>query len=418
MPADDDGMVLETGVPEIDDGFAWARVRLRGIAARLGVSPARGLAVGLAALAVGDEESVRAALEVLDVHGPERALLSARIASALGDPAAALTAADTVRREAASRRQDAGPANAGKAALFAVAAGALADGLRYAAPDTVISELRRLADTPTPPAAGSEGPAGSSARARSVGRPAPERGVRSLPMAGRPLAPPIPQDVHPELDAEVEARWLARLLKGDPDVAPPPTGDPTTSDLRRAAAAFVSDPDAAWALWRQALAAGIEAGPAGPYSWDARPVSGSRGAGSATAELLLALAHGLLGTAPDAPVGRLRLAPRLPAHVRTFRVRGIPLGEARLTMSYERVGATHRFTLTPEIASVPPLIVFEPAVPGEVVATRVDGVTASLDARPGAPQRGSGGALRTVVPVQFPLDDVRSVEIDVGPSMP
>lgn len=380
MPADDDGMVLETGVPEIDDGVAWARVRLRGIASRLDpASPTTSLSTGLAALAVGDEESARAALAALAPEGPEHALLAARIAATLGDPAAALAAAGLATGE--RRTTHAGVADG---ALFAVAAEALSEGLRHAAPDTVIAELRQLAATP------------ASGPGLEPSRP----GGRSLPMAGRVRGG--------------EARWLSRLLTGNPDALPPGGTDAAVTELRLATSAFVSDPDAGWKLWRQALGKGLEDGPTGPCSWDAPHRAGAPATGSVTAELLLALGHGLLGTAPDTPVGRLRLAPRLPSHLRSFLARGIPLGEARLAMAYERVGLTHRFTLTPEIASVPPLVVFEPTVHGEVVATRIDGATAALDAKPATGESGRAPR-RTVVPVQLPLDAVRTVEIDVSP---
>lgn len=394
MPPDEDGMTFETGVHEIDEGFAWARVRLRGLAARLeGVSPRGRLVTGLAALAAGDEESARTALATLSPGGPEHALVAARLAATLGDPSAALAAADAWT--ASSGATFGASAQADELPLLGLAANALADGLRYAAPDTVIADLRRLAATAREPR-GEEG--------RTDGP------RRRLPMAGRALETP-----DAGAGPRAEALWWSRLLDGTPDVEPPPAPG-AAADLRRAAAAFVANPDVGWTLWREVLARGMADGPAGPATWD-----GIRGRTDAepsvTPELLLAAAHGLLGIAPDAPVGRLVLAPRLPSHVRSFRVRGIPLGRARLAMSYERVGVTHRFTLTPEMAAVPPLIVFEPTVSGEVLATRVDGEAAELDVKSLARRAATGGAL-TLVPVQLPLDDVRTLEIDVRPGTP
>ena len=393
-PPDEAGITFETGVREIDEGFAWARVRLHGLTARLqGGSSRTGLAAGLAAVAAGDEECARDALATLRRGTPEHALLAARIASTLGDPAAALSAAEAWAPDASGLWR--APHGQSERALVGVAAGALADGLRYAAPDALIEDLRRLGATALEPRA-------------------PERAAdgarRRLPMADRP---PLGPDLRDPLRAE--ALWWSRLLAGTPEVDPPPAAG-VAEDLRRAAAAFVANPDAGWMLWREALAKGMAEGPAGPCSWDAiaeRPGNDS----IVTAELILAAAHGLLGAAPDAPVGRLKLAPRLPSHLRSLHVRGLPLGSARLAMTYERVGVTHRFTLTPEVAAVPPLIVFEPSVPGAILGARVDGHLAELDVKPVA---GSGktGAVRTIVPVQLPLDAVRTLEIDARSDTP
>jgi hypothetical protein len=164
------------------------------------------------------------------------------------------------------------------------------------------------------------------------------------------------------------------------------------------------DPDAAWGEWRRSLGAGLAFGPAGPATWDDEADDGVDG--SRTAEILLALVHGLLGLAHDAPAGRLAMAPRLPTHVNTFTVRGITLGDASLRLGYERSGQNHVFTLDPELAAVPPLIVFEPAVVGRVVGIRIDEALADLDVH-----RVEGLSL---VPVQLPLDGPRRVEITTG----
>jgi hypothetical protein len=52
---------------------------------------------------------------------------------------------------------------------------------------------------------------------------------------------------------------------------------------------------------------------------------------------------------------------------------------------------------------VPPLIVFEPSVAGAVDSVRVDGEAAELEVR-----RGGG---RSVVPVQLPVDGIRTLEV-------
>jgi hypothetical protein len=79
------------------------------------------------------------------------------------------------------------------------------------------------------------------------------------------------------------------------------------------------------------------------------------------------------------------------------------MGTSRISLAYERSRGGHLFTLEPERGGVPPLVVFEPAIPGEVGEVLVDGAPADL-----APRTGAG---RTVVPVQLPLDGPRTVEI-------
>jgi len=54
-------------------------------------------------------------------------------------------------------------------------------------------------------------------------------------------------------------------------------------------------------------------------------------------------------------------------------------------------------------ASVPPIVVFEPAIPGTVTQVRIDGEAADLEAKT--------SARWTVVPVQLPVDGARVIEI-------
>jgi hypothetical protein len=194
--------------------------------------------------------------------------------------------------------------------------------------------------------------------------------------------------------------WLDRLVAGQPSGPAPTSHRPAVEALRRATAAFRTDPEVAWLEWRNALGGGLVEGPAGPATWD------DDARDPLTAELLLGLVHGLLGIAPDAPSGRLRIAPRMPRHLTRFEVHGVTLGDASMALRYTRAGATRTFELEPELAAVPPLIVLEPSVPGPVSEVRIDGAPASLDVR-------REGA-RSVVPVQLPLDGARSVEITSG----
>ena len=59
--------------------------------------------------------------------------------------------------------------------------------------------------------------------------------------------------------------------------------------------------------------------------------------------------------------------------------------------------------LNTRVQVVPPLMVFEPSVAGAVESVRVDGEAAGLEVRQ------SGG--RSVVPVQLPVDGVRTLEV-------
>ncbi|HSG48176.1 MAG TPA: hypothetical protein VLA43_10210, partial [Longimicrobiales bacterium] len=117
------------------------------------------------------------------------------------------------------------------------------------------------------------------------------------------------------------------------------------------------------------------------------------------------LAFGLLGLEPDAPSGRVRIAPALPAHVKDFRVRGIRVGDARLELAYGREGRVHRFHLDALDGRVPPMVVLEPSLPlAALGAVRVDGAPAELTATP--------AGTRTRLQIQIPVDGPRLLEIE------
>lgn len=179
----------------------------------------------------------------------------------------------------------------------------------------------------------------------------------------------------------------------------PPLLPPAEALIVEAGEAFRVDPDLAWRSWRERLAGGYEGGPQGPATWHAPHAT----AGCATAEILLAFVHGCLGVEQDAPSGRLRLAPRFPTHLTRIAIGGIRIGGARLRLEFQREPGKHRYIFTPEFAGVPALLVFEPAVSGIVDAVLIDGAPAELD------RRSEHG--RTVVPVQFPLDGTRTIDI-------
>ena len=345
----DDGLRLVTGVDEIDEGLQWARRRLAAALARAeregpGSASAASWA-GLAALAVGDWSSAERALR-LSVTASERAGVDRATAAHLS-------------------------MLADRAVLSLGAAGPLAD------------LARRLSATAV---------AATTAAASQAPRRSALTGGR-LPMAGPRSA-----------DDPAGIELLRALLHGE---ARSERGHDTGTDARLAplvaATLARTDADAAWSRWRAHLAAGLDDGPAGAATWD--PLDDQRDlVAPGAAALLLGVAHGLLGLGPDAPVGRLRLAPRLPAHLTRLRVEGLSVGPARLALDYEREGRRHRFRIEPERATVPPNLVFEPSVPGPVREVRIDGARADLDLR-------SEGT-RTVAPVQLAVDAPRLIEIE------
>lgn len=106
--------------------------------------------------------------------------------------------------------------------------------------------------------------------------------------------------------------------------------------------------------------------------------------GSAPA-LALGLVEGLLGARPDAAFGRVVLAPTLPGHWTRFAARGIRVEEGHLDLEFEREGPVHRWLVRPGRGSVPLMVIFEPWLPArELASIRVDGEPAEADPRPDA----------------------------------
>jgi len=126
-----------------------------------------------------------------------------------------------------------------------------------------------------------------------------------------------------------------------------------------------------------------------------------------TAMAIAPLVYGLLGAEPDAPKGRLRLRPQLPDAWNRLEVRDLRMGDASVRLHWERDGSMVRFAIEQEEGAVPIRLILEPVALGKVVAARIDGTDAELDARP------FGGGL--VVPVQVALDTERIIELEVEP---
>lgn len=369
-----DPAALETlstgsGVAEIDQAVAWATARVRGALARGADSdPSQAFWTGMGALAAGDAGGASRAVHAL-LRGADQgavpwpgggaapaavagAFLAGRLTLLSGDPEPSLAALGRIPETLGAIE---GPVEeAASAQAWRLALESLADALLHAASPEVVAGLRRRAAAPPPP----------------TGR------VR-LPMAG-PSAPALPA-------------WAPWSL---------------------------ADPDAAWASWRSALAAGMAGGPWGPGSWDEdRPAGGGAArqrpqgaggppaAGAGAGVLLCRLAQGLLGLAPDAPSGRIRVAPAFPRHLTAFGAREIRVGDVRMTLAYRRDGELYRYDLVPTAGAVPAMVILAASVPSRAVdEARVDGAAAQLDVT----ARGGWSEVR----VQLPLDGPRRVEVE------
>jgi hypothetical protein len=373
----DDVLYTVTGLPEIDDGVAWAATRLRNALAECRLSgpvteaghtnAPHAFWAGMGALASGDKDSALRALALLmdaENGGEQEAwpapvladLLAARIGLGTGD-------ARYVRKRAEGLLLEPGRLSADHHDLGTLTIDNIADALRYSESAEQIASVRGLSS-----------------------QIAPVGGRRRLPMAG--------------VTSSTEIAFLAGALRHG--ASPPPTGSLELDRMVSAWAEFPSYPETAWTAWRGALTEGLKSGPGGPGSWDGAEAATGIGAPVAGA-LLSALVYGLLGYLPDAPSGRTRLAPSFPAHLTSFGVSGLRLGDAQISMHYEREGAIHRFKLEPKVARVPPVVLLEPLLPGgRLTAARVDGDIAELDSTPAR----DGIRAR----IQVPLDGDREIE--------
>lgn len=130
---------------------------------------------------------------------------------------------------------------------------------------------------------------------------------------------------------------------------------------------------------------------------------------TAAASVVDGFVRGALGAEPQATRGRLVLRPRLPADWSDVRVRNLVVGPAAVDLAYQNDGGHHRLTLRQRRGAVPLRVVLEPELAGQkVVASRVDGVAAELDA--------ARVAHRWRVPVQIVLDRTRVLEVELAGS--
>lgn len=125
------------------------------------------------------------------------------------------------------------------------------------------------------------------------------------------------------------------------------------------------------------------------------------------AALVLPLVHGLIGVEPDSPLQRLRLAPCIPAAWPRFEAERIRVGDADVSLRYEREASRHTYSIEQDSGAIPLTLIFEPLLPAqELIAARVDGRTARLDTR--------AVGRRLQVPLQIVLDHERTVELHVA----
>src|SRR5690606_20490288 len=194
---------------------------------------------------------------------------------------------------------------------------------------------------PAPP------PSGRSRTVSATGRPrAISRGCAPRPRGSSPRPPPGPEPPRVRSSGSATSSWRGALrcprrvrVAGSPwparrgPAGPPPTGP---NPLRRPPPPKPRTPGPRWRAtrWRAGrrgiTGKGLRNG-AGPLgAWDD---PGRAGAVPAAALLVLALLREVVGARPDAPVGRLVLAPSLPPHVRSFQVRGLPAGGGRVDLT-------------------------------------------------------------------------------------
>jgi hypothetical protein len=383
-------LITETGVKEIDDGVGWAAYRLRAALQRAATTapPAtptsRGSDLfwsGLGALAVGDEDACLRALDSLRPEGETswidgapvsegalRSLLAARATLLTGNPGAALAAVDSLRGARLPHIHD----SSSRASwdLWRLALEWLSDAVLGAAPETDIAWLREEA-----------------------GRGAHRSGPVRLPMAGE------------RGNGEVGPASLLRLLMGNEGQDVPDRGvmtDPSHDEVLRGWTQLRrGDIDEGYRAWRESLTTGLLEGPSGRGSWDPEGIGAPR-----AGHVLCGLAYGVLGLAPDAPSGRIRIAPSFPAHLGAFTARGIRLGDTRIDLDYRWGGGRHRFELSPTEGRVPATVIFEPSLVGDRPGTTyIDGQPTDL-----VPVN-EGDRLR--FGVQLPLDGRRTVEMEV-----
>jgi hypothetical protein len=355
-----DRLAIRTGVGELDDALAWAVARTAAASRSGGVlhGPSRPeelepFWIVCGALAAGDRETARALVD----RAPER----------IGD---VLALARWVLWTA-----DPGPLTRHRDAAL-----------------TVLEENQD--DT-------------AYRAARSTIRRALEAAGEALDGTGLEGAAPIelPILAGPSGPGPRDGPLLAAILLGGPFPVRPDVMTATGADRALCAWGLLSagHPDVGYTLLREHLAEGLRTA-AGLWPTGAESAT-FHDPVSATLVPAIVLC-GLLGARSEAPWGRLSLAPRLPGSWTRFDVSGIHVGDARVSLRYEKRGSRRSFVLEQTEGRVPIGIVFQPSVAGLVTDVHVDGTVADVEVEYG---RG-----RSSTRLQLPLDTEREVTL-VGP---
>ena len=116
--------------------------------------------------------------------------------------------------------------------------------------------------------------------------------------------------------------------------------------------------------------------------------------------------HPLLGAAPDAPRGRLRLRPCLPTWIDSLTVYNIHMADAVVELHYTRSGNEQTYVVEQVAGAMPVRLIFEPTFDRPVTTASVDGVAAELNLQP----HGN----RIIAPVQIMLDNRREIRFETG----
>ena len=116
--------------------------------------------------------------------------------------------------------------------------------------------------------------------------------------------------------------------------------------------------------------------------------------------------HALLGIAPDAPRGRLRVRPCLPTWIDSLAVSNIHMADALVELRYTRGDNEQNYTIEQVAGAMPVRLIFEPTFDRPVTAASVDGVAADLNVQP----HGN----RIIAPVQIMLDNRREIRFEAN----
>ena len=133
--------------------------------------------------------------------------------------------------------------------------------------------------------------------------------------------------------------------------------------------------------------------------WDAHDCNSLPAA--SPADTVNVFMHALLGAAPDAPRGRLRLRVCLPDWMERLKVLNIRMADALVELRYVSQGDAHQYVIEQTAGAMPVRLIFEPSFPRPVVSATVDDTNADLDLQP--------HGQRFVAPVQIMLDNRRVI---------